>query len=146
MLLSRRRPATPEGLHRDSHPAAVLALQPSRIPLHEHQVCTVLVLTARQNGLREAVRRHLYHLCAAGYEATRYELATDQFGTQLDPPAHWAPEYPGIDELPATFAVRPLAVISIVPQLANDPGYRLQVAGDMEIGRNGTDRSRPVQS
>ena len=22
-------------------------------------------------------------------------LATDQFGTQLDPPAHWAPEYPG---------------------------------------------------
>ena len=26
--------------------------------------------------------------------------STDQLGTQLDPPAHWAPEYPAIDELP----------------------------------------------
>ncbi|WP_375390348.1 GNAT family N-acetyltransferase, partial [uncultured Amnibacterium sp.] len=36
-----------------------------------------------------------------GFEATEYTLRTDQLGTQLDPPAHWAPEYPGIDELPA---------------------------------------------
>ena len=74
-----------------------------------------------------------------GFEATRYELATDQFGTQLDPPAHWAPEYPAIDELPATYAVRPLAVISIVRQVAKDPGYALQVtdinAWEKEHGR-----------
>jgi len=63
-----------------------------------------------------------------GFEANRYELSTDQFGTQLDPPAHWAPEYPSIDELPATFAVRPLAVISIVERVAKDPGYHLQVS------------------
>ena len=55
-----------------------------------------------------------------GFEATRYELPTDQYGTQLDPPAHWAPEYPAIDELPVTYAVRPLVVISIVDQLAKD--------------------------
>ena len=42
-----------------------------------------------------------YTYAKDGFEATRYELATDQFGTQLDPPAHWAPEYPAIDELPA---------------------------------------------
>ena len=30
-----------------------------------------------------------------GFEATAYLLTTDQLGTQLDPPAHWAPEYPG---------------------------------------------------
>ena len=36
----------------------------------------------------------------AGFEATKYTFATDQLGTQLDPPAHWAPEYPAIDELP----------------------------------------------
>src|SRR5512132_2219776 len=53
-----------------------------------------------------------------GFEATRYELPTDQYGTQLDPPAHWAPEYPAIDELPATYAVRPLVVISIVENVA----------------------------
>jgi kynurenine formamidase len=63
-----------------------------------------------------------------GFEASRYELATDQLGTQLDPPAHWAPEYPAIDELPATYAVRPLAVISIVEKVARDPGYHLAVA------------------
>lgn len=63
-----------------------------------------------------------------GFEATRYTLATDQFGTQLDPPAHWAPEFPALDELPATYAVRPLVVISIVEQVADDPGYALQVA------------------
>ena len=63
-----------------------------------------------------------------GFEATRYLLATDQLGTQLDPPAHWAPEYPSIDELPATYAVRPLVVISIVEQVAKDPGYALKVS------------------
>jgi kynurenine formamidase len=63
-----------------------------------------------------------------GFEATAYRLATDQFGTQLDPPAHWAPEYPGIDELPATYAVRPLVVISIASQVENDPKYALQVS------------------
>ena len=63
-----------------------------------------------------------------GFEATAYRIATDQFGTQLDSPAHWAPEYAGIDELPATYAVRPLVVISIVPQVKQDPKYALQVS------------------
>ena len=69
-----------------------------------------------------------YDYAADGFEANRYVLATDQLGTQLDPPAHWAPEYPAIDELPPTFAVRPLVVISIVEQVAQDPNYHLQVA------------------
>jgi len=63
-----------------------------------------------------------------GFEATRYVLGTDQLGTQLDPPAHWAPQYPAIDELPASYTLRPLVVISIVDQLASNPGYHLQVA------------------
>ena len=62
-----------------------------------------------------------------GFEATRYVLATDQLGTQLDPPAHWDPNYPTIDELPATFAIRPLVVIPITEQLKSAPGYHLQV-------------------
>jgi len=69
-----------------------------------------------------------YTYAKDGFEATRYVLRTDQYGTQLDPPAHWAPEYPAIDELPPTYAVRPLVVISIVDQLATNPGYHLQVA------------------
>ena len=74
-----------------------------------------------------------------GFEATHYDLPTDQYGTQLDPPAHWAPEYPAIDELPATYAIRPLVVISIVDQVAKDAGYHLQRSDiDSWEKRNGT--------
>jgi kynurenine formamidase len=69
-----------------------------------------------------------YTYTTDGFEATRYTLATDQLGTQLDPPAHWNPDYPAIDELPPTFAVRPLVVISIIDKAAKDPGYHLSVA------------------
>src|SRR5579859_450900 len=64
---------------------------------------------------------------ADGFEATHYDLSTDQLGTQLDPPAHWNPIYPAIDELPATYAVRPLVVISIQDKAAKDPGYQMTV-------------------
>jgi kynurenine formamidase len=68
-----------------------------------------------------------YTYAQSGFEATAYRLATDQFGTQLDPPAHWAPEYPSIDELPATYAVRPLVVISVVKQVKKNPTFFLHV-------------------
>jgi len=69
-----------------------------------------------------------YTYAKDGFEATAYQLSTDQLATQLDPPAHWAPEYPAIDELPATYTLRPLVVISIVDQVAKETGYHLQVA------------------
>jgi kynurenine formamidase len=74
-----------------------------------------------------------YTYAKDGFEATAYQIATDQFGTQLDPPAHWAPEFPGIDELPATYAVRPLVVISIVPQVQSNFNYHLQVSDIMRF-------------
>jgi hypothetical protein len=63
---------------------------------------------------------------------------------QLDPPAHWAPEYPAIDEIPATFAVRPLVVISIVEKLKKDDNYHLQVA-DIENWEGSTGDSVGVR-
>ena len=60
-----------------------------------------------------------------GFEATHYDLATDQLGTQLDPPAHWNPSFPAIDELPPTYTLRPLVVISIQDKAAKDPGYQM---------------------
>jgi kynurenine formamidase len=62
-----------------------------------------------------------------GFEATHYDLSTDQLGTQLDPPAHWNPYYPAIDELPATYTIRPLVVIPIQDKAAKDPGYQMSV-------------------
>ena len=69
-----------------------------------------------------------YEYKADAFEASAYSLATDQLGTQLDPPAHWNPDYPAIAELPPTFAVRPLVIISIVEKVAKEPGYALQVS------------------
>ncbi|MEY3869413.1 MAG: hypothetical protein RLZZ338_3304 [Cyanobacteriota bacterium] len=63
-----------------------------------------------------------------GFEATHYNLATDQLGTQLDPPAHWNPNYPSIDELPPTYTIRPLVIIPIQDKVAKDPNYHLTVA------------------
>ncbi|HEY9607924.1 cyclase family protein [Allocoleopsis sp.] len=68
-----------------------------------------------------------YNYKQDGFEATQYQLSTDQLGTQLDPPAHWAPEYPAIDELPATYTIRPLVVIPIQDKVAKDPNYHLKV-------------------
>jgi len=86
-----------------------------------------------------AAKGEVYTYAKHGFEATEYNLKTDQLGTQLDPPAHWAPEYPSIDELPATYAIRPLVVISIVKQLETNPNYALQVsdieAWEKEHGR-----------
>lgn len=62
-----------------------------------------------------------------GFIATAYWIPTDQYGTQLDPPAHWDPYYATIDELPATYAVRPLVVIDIHEKVAEMPGYHCSV-------------------
>jgi kynurenine formamidase len=62
-----------------------------------------------------------------GFEATHYDLSTDQLGTQLDPPAHWNPNFPAIDELPPTYTIRPLVVIPIQEKVAREPGYQMTV-------------------
>src|SRR3979409_1327743 len=72
--------------------------------------------------------RKPYDYMTDGFAAMHYDLSTDQLGTQLDPPAHWDPNYPAIDELPATYAVRPLVVIPIIDQVKKNPEYHLTVA------------------
>ncbi len=62
-----------------------------------------------------------------GFIATAYFLPTDQYGTQLDPPAHWDEYGATISDLPATYAVRPLVVIDIHEKVAKDPGYHCSV-------------------
>jgi kynurenine formamidase len=63
-----------------------------------------------------------------GFVATAYWLPTDQYGTQLDPPAHWDPYRPTIDELPPTYTIRPLVVIDISDKVAKNPGYHCDIS------------------
>lgn len=62
-----------------------------------------------------------------GFVATAYTLPTDQYGTQLDPPAHWNQYGATISDLPATYAIRPLVVIDIHKKVALDNDYHLSV-------------------
>lgn len=62
-----------------------------------------------------------------GFVATAYELPTDQYGTQLDPPAHWEELGATISDIPATYAIRPLVVIDISDKVAENEEYHLQV-------------------
>jgi kynurenine formamidase len=68
-----------------------------------------------------------FTIAKQGFRATAYTLPSDQYGTQLDPPAHWNPVGATISDLPPTFAIRPLVVISIADAVKNDPGYELAV-------------------
>lgn len=62
-----------------------------------------------------------------GFIATAYEIPTDQYGTQLDPPAHWEEYGATISDLPATYSIRPLVVIDMHEKVAEDPGYHCSV-------------------
>lgn len=73
-----------------------------------------------------------YNYKEEGFESTRYILPCEQLGTHIDAPAHWDPEYPAIDEFPATFAIRPLVVISIAAKVAKNPAYHLTLADLLE--------------
>jgi kynurenine formamidase len=63
-----------------------------------------------------------------GFVATAYDIPTDQYGTQLDPPAHWEPMGATISDLPATYAIRPLVVIDISGKVAGQADYHMQIA------------------
>jgi len=63
-----------------------------------------------------------------GFIATSYYLPTDQYGTQLDPPAHWNPKGATISDIPPTYALRPLVVIDIHDKVLNNEGYHCQTA------------------
>ena len=61
----------------------------------------------------------------SGVETTAYAFMADQFGTQLDPPAHWHQCFPAIDELPPSVALRKLVVVSMADKVAADVNYQL---------------------
>ena len=62
-----------------------------------------------------------------GFIATAYELTTDQYGTQLDPPAHWDNMGATISDIPASVTLRPLVVVDIHEKVAQDPGYHATI-------------------
>lgn len=58
-----------------------------------------------------------------GFQVGTYTIPTDQYGTQLDPPAHFNELGATISDVPATVAVRPLVILDVHEKVAKDPAY-----------------------
>ncbi|MCB1746420.1 MAG: cyclase family protein [Gammaproteobacteria bacterium] len=62
-----------------------------------------------------------------GFRTTLYTLV-GQYGTHIDPPAHFDPEGRTMDAIPLEEMLLPLVVFDVTPLLASDPDHALTVA------------------
>jgi len=62
-----------------------------------------------------------------GFRTTFYALVA-QYGTHIDPPAHFDPAGQTLDDLPIKDMILPLVVFDITPQLGKEPNHALSVA------------------
>jgi len=62
-----------------------------------------------------------------GFRATVYAIV-GQYGTHIDPPAHFAPDGATMDRIPLKQMIFPLVVIDETPLLDADPAHALSVA------------------
>ncbi len=62
-----------------------------------------------------------------GFRTTLYSLV-GQYGTHIDPPAHFDLEGATMDRIPLQEMILPLVVFDVTPLLADDPNHALSVA------------------
>ena len=67
-----------------------------------------------------------YTLEHDGYRALQYKLV-GQYGTHIDPPAHFDGRGKTVDELPVKNMILPLVVFDLTPRLRSDPNRALTV-------------------
>jgi kynurenine formamidase len=70
-----------------------------------------------------------YTIQRDGFRALFYSMV-GQYGTHIDPPAHFDPGGKTVDEIPVKQMILPLVVFDITPMLKRDPNHALTV-GDI---------------
>ena len=68
-----------------------------------------------------------YTIDRDGFRANVFSLV-GQYGTHIDPPAHFDPKGRTVDEIPVKQMMLPLVVFDITPMLKKDPNHALTVA------------------
>jgi kynurenine formamidase len=68
-----------------------------------------------------------YTIAEDGFRTTFYSLV-GQYGTHVDPPAHFRSDGLTMDQIPLKDMILPLVVLDITPMLASDPNHALGVA------------------
>lgn len=62
-----------------------------------------------------------------GFRSIFYSMV-GQYGTHVDPPAHFNPDGPTLDQIPLKNMILPLVVFDMTPIIATDPNHALSVA------------------
>jgi Putative cyclase len=68
-----------------------------------------------------------YTIDQDGFRALFYSMV-GQYGTHVDPPAHFDPNGATLDQLPVKQMILPVVVFDITPMLVKDPNHALTVA------------------
>jgi kynurenine formamidase len=68
-----------------------------------------------------------YTILKDGFHATVYEMV-GQYGTHVDPPAHFAEDGVTLDQIPLDQMILPLVVLDDTPYLASDPNHAFSLS------------------
>ncbi|HWL31118.1 MAG TPA: cyclase family protein [Xanthobacteraceae bacterium] len=82
---------------------------------------------ARMTPAADPQTRKPYTIKDSGFRATFYEMV-GQYGTHVDPPAHFAEDGITMDKIPLKQMILPLIVLDDTPYLAKDPNHAFSVA------------------
>ena len=83
-----------------------------------------------------------YTIAKDGFRATFYEMV-GQYGTHVDPPAHFAEDGITMDQIPLKQMILPLVVFDATPLLAKDPNHAFSL-DDMRAGRAARPRAEGI--
>jgi hypothetical protein len=85
--------------------------------------------------------REPYTIAKDGFRTTYYEMV-GQYGTHVDPPAHFAENGITMDKIPLKQMILPLVVLDDTPYLAKDPNHAFSI-DDLKSGSMGAFRNSP---
>ena len=81
---------------------------------------------AKMTPMADPKTHEPYTIAKDGFRATYYEMV-GQYGTHVDPPAHFAENGATMDEIPLKQMILPLIVLDDTPYLAKDPNHAFSV-------------------
>jgi kynurenine formamidase len=82
---------------------------------------------ARMSPAADPKTREAYTITKDGFRSTFYEMV-GQYGTHVDPPAHFAENGATMDRIPLKQMILPLVVLDDTPFLAAEPAHAFSVA------------------
>ncbi|MBV9565359.1 MAG: cyclase family protein [Bradyrhizobium sp.] len=82
---------------------------------------------AKMTPATEPATKRPYSIAQDGFRSTYYEMV-GQYGTHVDPPAHFDEHGATMDRIPLKQMILPLIVLDDTPYLAKDPNHAFSVA------------------